>query len=139
MSRGSFVRIDGLEDVRRVIETVAPREAKALARAVVKEGAATVAADAKENVQGQGLVDTGKLLTGLRSQSERDQGSVMRASVRVRNAFYWRFLERGDGPDGIEHAFILKAREKMLQNLDGFILRSFTKQLVRRLEKALGR
>lgn len=139
MSGKTFVEIRGIDDVRRALDQVLPREGKALARAMVKDMAGVVALDAQENVTAQGLVDTGDLLGGIRSQQERDEGSTVKATIRARNAFYWRFLERGDGPDGIEHAFFLKAREKMLAQLDRFVVESFVIALAKRLKRVGGR
>ena len=50
-----------------------------------------------------------------------------------RNAFYWRFLEYGDGPDGVEHAFFLRAKEKVMNS--GAPFASFAKRLTARLRK----
>jgi hypothetical protein len=136
---GGFVEIRGLSDVRRVLNTVAPREAKALMRGTVKSIADEAVEDAKGYMLTSGLYDSGDLVSGTKARTERDEGLTMKATVRVSGAYYWRFLELGDGPDGIEHAMFLKARESTLQNLDRYIVEGFSTKLIDRIKRAMGR
>lgn len=129
------VEIRGIDDVRRVLREVMPREARILARQTTKDVAQTIADEAK----GLMPVDEGDMVAGTRSRTERDRDGQARASVRVRGAFYWRFLEYGDGPDGIEHAFFMRAKEKVMGNIDTIATRAFVKRLAARIAKVAGR
>jgi len=129
------VEIKGLSDVRRVLAEVMPREAKILTRKTTKDVAKAIVDAAKPLIP----VDQGDLRRGTKANQERDKGGVGMAAVRVKGAFYWRFLEYGDGPDGIEHAFFMRAREKVMRNIETVATRAFVKQLAARIGKNAGR
>lgn len=129
------VEIRGIDDVRRLLADLMPREAKMLTRQTTKDVADAIAQEAKEIMP----VDDGDMRRGTRTKQERDKDGVGRASVRVRKAFYWRFLEYGDGPDGIEHAFFLRSKEKVMRNIDTIATQKFVKRLAARLQKVAGR
>lgn len=129
------VEIRGIDDVRRLLADVMPKEARVLTRQTTKDVADAIADEAKRLVP----VDDGDLRAGIRAKQERDKDGEGRASVRVRWAFYWRFLEYGDGPDGIEHAFFLRSREKVMRNIDAIATKAFVKRLAARLARVAGR
>lgn len=129
------VEIRGIDDVRRVLREVMPKEARILSRQTVKDVADEIASEARSIMP----VDEGKMRAGTRARAERDKDGEARASVRVRNAFYWRFLEYGDGPDGIEHAFFLRSKEKVMRNIDTIATQKFVKRLAARIAKVAGR
>lgn len=129
------VEIRGIDDVRRVLRDVMPKEARILSRQTVKDIAQAMVDEAKPLMP----VDEGVLVKGTFSRQERVKDGIALASVRVRNAFYWRFLEYGDGPDGIEHAFFMRAREKVMQNIDSIATRAFVQRLAARIAKVAGR
>ncbi|HCZ00176.1 MAG: hypothetical protein A3D16_12150 [Rhodobacterales bacterium RIFCSPHIGHO2_02_FULL_62_130] len=131
------VEIRGIDDVRRLLRDVMPKEARILTRQTTKDVAAAIAQEARENMAGH--VDSGALRSGTRAVQERDKDGVGQAAVRVRRAFYWRFLEYGDGPDGIEHAFFLRAKEKVMADIDAIATRAFVQRLVARISKVAGR
>jgi len=129
------VEIRGIDDVRRVLRDVMPKEAKLLSRQTVKDVAEAIADEARTIMP----VDEGKMRAGTRSRAERDKDGEARASVRVKGAFYWRFLEYGDGPDGIEHAFFLRSKEKVMSKIDTIATQKFVKRLAARIAKVAGR
>jgi HK97 gp10 family phage protein len=129
------VEIRGIDDVRRVLRDVMPKEARILSRQTTKDVATAIADEAKVLMP----IDEGDMVAGTRALQERDKDGVGMASVRVRGAFYWRFLEYGDGPDGIEHAFFMRAREKVMQNIDSIATRAFVQRLAARIAKVAGR
>ena len=129
------VEIRGIDDVRRLLGDMMPREAKTLTRQTTKDVAQAIVDEAKQIMP----VDEGKMRRGTRTKQERNKDGEGRASVRVRGAFYWRFLEYGDGPDGIEHAFFLRAKEKVMRNIDSIATQAFVKRLAARLRRVAGR
>lgn len=129
------VEIRGIDDVRRLLTELMPREAKALTRQTTKDVAEAIV-DASTPLM---PVDSGDMRSGTRARQERDKDGEGRASVRVRGAFYWRFLEYGDGPDGIEHAFFMRGKEKVMSNIDAIATQKFVKRLAARLAKVAGR
>lgn len=129
------VEIRGIDDVRRVLRDVMPKEARLLSRQTTLDVARAIVDEAKPLMP----VDEGKMRAGTRARQERDRDGEARASVRVLRAFYWRFLEYGDGPDGIEHAFFLRAREKVMHKIDTIATRAFVQRLAARIARVAGR
>lgn len=126
------VKVEGIADVNRILETIAPREAKNLMRAVVYDMAKQLGDDA----EGFSPDDTGNLDRSIKPKRERGSRDRIEATVRVAGkAFYWRFLEYGDGPDGVEHAMFLKALQAMRPNVDQVYLEAFGRKLEARLAR----
>jgi len=129
------VEIRGIDDVRRLLGDLMPKEAKLLTRQTTKDVAEAIADEAKRIMP----VDEGEMRSGTRARQERDKDGTGRASVRVKGAFYWRFLEYGDGPDGIEHAMFARAKEKIMHKIDTVATRAFVQRLAARLRRVAGR
>lgn len=127
------MEIRGIADVNRTLRTIAPREARNLMRSTVNTMARGIGYQAKQYAP----VDDGDLKTSIRHKRERMPApNIVRSTVRVnKRAFYWRFLEYGDGPDGVEHAFFFRAMENFRQQIDRIYLRTFTTQLEKRLAR----
>lgn len=126
------VSITGISDINHVLLTIAPREAKNLMRAVVYDMASQLAADARVFSPD----DTGTLDRSTKPRRERGTKDTVEATVRVAGkAFYWRFLEYGDGPDKVEHAMFLKALQKMRPQADRVYLEAFVRKLEARLAR----
>lgn len=124
------VEIEGIADVNRVLDAIAPKEAKNLMRATVQDIARQLAKDAKKNAP----KDEGDLRKGIKPKRERGDRRTVKSTVRAA-PFYWRFLEYGSGPDGVEHAFIMKAVQAMRPNMDRVYLEAFVKKLEARLAR----
>lgn len=122
--------IVGIADVNRTLQQIAPREAKNLLRATVYDIASQLAKTGKANAP----ADDGDLKKGIKPKRERGTRTSVESTVRAA-PFYWRFLEYGQGPDGVEHAFFLKALQEMRPNLDQVYLKAFVKKLEARLAR----
>jgi hypothetical protein len=53
-------------------------------------------------------IDEGKIKRGTKAKRRRGSRDKVQSDVIVQGAFYWRFLEYGQGPDGVEYAMFLK-------------------------------
>ena len=124
------MQIAGIADVNKVLQEIGPREAKNLIRATAQDIASKLAKSAKENAP----KESGALQKGIKAKRERGDRETVHSSVRAR-PFYWRYLEYGQGPDGVEHAFFLKALQEMRPNMDQVYLASFVKKLEARLAR----
>lgn len=128
------MRIRGIEDVNRVLREIAPNEAKNLMRATTADLAKGIAKDARDNAP----VDQGDVRAGIKHKRARGDRNTVKAEV-VANAngksFHWRFREYGQGPDGREDAFFLRALMKAETELAQRYLETFTDKLVRRLAR----
>jgi hypothetical protein len=126
------VTIRGIEDVNRVLQEIAPREAKNLMRATVHEIAGQLGKDARELSPD----DTGLLDKSIKHKRARGTREKVQSDVVVdRKAFYWRFLEMGRGPDRVEHAFFLRSLQAIRPRLATAYVEVFTQKLLARLAR----
>ena len=125
------VTITGLADLNAVLNAVAPREAKNLLRATVLDIAKQLATEAKGSMP----EDSGDMIAGTKAKRDRGTRDSIEASVNVTGAYYWRFLEYGQGPDGLEYAFFLKALQAMRPDMERVYLEAFGRKLAARLAR----
>ena len=126
------VTIRGIADVNRVLQTIAPNEARNLMRATVFD----VAKDFAKEGADRAPKDQGVLAGAVKAKRERGTRNTIAATVRVApQAFYWRFLEYGQGPDGVEHAMFLQTLQALRPDLDRRYLEIFVKKLLARLAR----
>lgn len=126
------VRIRGIEDVNHVLTQIAPREGINLIRNTVFDISQQLAKSAK----GYSPDRTGLLDKVTKAKRSRGTKTTAVAEVIVgKRAFYWQFLEYGQGPDNVEHAMFLKALQAMRPDMDRVYLEAFTRKLVARLAR----
>ena len=123
--------VDGIADINKILKELPAREGKNLMRATVQDIAKQLADTAKKFTPHD---DSGDLEAGIKVKRERGDKSTVQSTVRSA-AFYWRFLEYGQGPDGVEHAFFLQALQEMRPKMDRIYLEAFTKKLIARIER----
>lgn len=124
------IDIQGVEDIAKVFREVAPREGINLARSTTQGIASELAKDARKNAP----VEDGELKKSIKAKRQRGTPDTVHSTVRA-GAFYWRFLEYGQGPDGEEHAFFLRALQKMRPRMDRVYMEVFVKKLTARLAR----
>lgn len=129
------VTVTGVEDVHRLLTEVSPREAKNLLRATVHGVAGTIRNDAKKEMP----EDDGDMKRGTKAKRERGTKTKIESTVRVAGAFYWRFLEYGQGNQGREYAFFGKAVEKARSKLEQVFVQQFGKKWEAALKRAAKR
>jgi len=127
------ITLRGVDDVNDLLGRIAPRQATNIMRATVHDMAGEVRKDAKANVP----VDEGDLRRAIKARREQVKHGKIASTVRVgRGSFYWRFLEYGDGPDGVEYAFFARAVEKLSRNMHKQFPLSFGKKWEAALRRA---
>lgn len=130
------VTIRGVDDINNLLEQIAPREAGNIMRATIHGVAGQIRDDAKAGMP----VDEGTMKKATKAKRERVRFGRISSTVRVaRNAFYWRFLEYGQGPDGVESAMFAKAVEKFRSRMDEVFLTQFGKKWEAALARAAKR
>lgn len=129
------VQITGIDAVNCALNEFAPKDARNLIRATVHDIASQLAKSAKEKAPS----DEGQLKAGIKAKRDKPTRNTVSSSVRVFRAFYWRFLEYGDGPDGVEHAYFLKALQEMRPNMDRVYMEAFAKKLAARIKREMKR
>lgn len=140
---GFNVTVKGIEDVNHILATIAPNEAANIMRAMV----AALAKDLAKSASARVPVVDGTLKKSIFHERQRTRvkgrrAGLLSAEVKVAtDAFYWRFLEYGQGPDNVEYAFFLQTLQALRPDLDRRYLEIFTAKLIARLKrkrKALG-
>lgn len=125
------VTIRGIDEVNDLLSNVSPRVGKNIMRATIHGMAGQIRDDAKQNMP----TDSGDMKKGTKAKRERGKPGLTVSTVRVAGAFYWRFLEYGQGPDNVEHAFFGRAVEKFRAEMT----RLFIEQFGKKWEAALAR
>jgi HK97 gp10 family phage protein len=131
------VKISGLDGVIAALTAVAPKEARNLARNTVQQVATDIAKDAADMAPR----DSGDLKRSIKARRRNADGKDYFESIVhvLPAAYYWRFLEYGQGPDGVEHAMFLKALNKYKADGQKRHLEAFAKVLERRINRAMKR
>lgn len=135
MSGGLTVR--GIADVNAILAQIAPREGTNLMRATVHDIALQLAKSAKDKSPDDPSTGAPDLKSSIKAKRTRGNRERVGSDVIVGSAaYYWRFLEYGDGPDNVEHAMFLKALQEMRPDVDRVYLEAFAKKLIARLKRA---
>lgn len=146
------VEVRGIADINAILRQIAPREAQNLMRATVYDIAKTGAERMIENTPDDPATGVGDLKSNIKPKRDmqaiqsRGRTKGIRVKVRtqaaaavmitnIRRNFFWRFLELGDGPDGVEYAMALKALQSMRPEIDRLYLDAFVKKLLARLKR----
>lgn len=80
--------------------------------------------------------DGGTLLKAIKTKRERAKGDLVSSTVIVSKiAFYWRFLEYGLGPGGVEYAMFHKALADFEANREQIIIDEFWKKLIAKMAR----
>jgi HK97 gp10 family phage protein len=125
------VQVYGLDEVLRMLEQELPRAAKKMSADLTMDVAKAIADDAKARAP----VRSGRMQSAIKARRSADDEDMAEVYVKrgKGGAFHWRFLEYGQGPDGAEHAFFLKARESVLG--DGRFTEKFRRKLTAMLKR----
>lgn len=130
------VTIRGVDDVNDMLTQIAPKQAYNIMRATIHGVAGGISKDAK----GDAPEDEGDLKQAIKPKRERGRRGYLLSTVRVNPiAFYWRFLEYGQGPDGEEHAFFMRAVEKFRRDMHRIFIEQFGKKWEAALRRAAKR
>lgn len=128
--------IKGIDDVNEILSQIAPRQAKNIMRATVHG----VAGEIRDDAKGHMSEDTGVMRKSTKAKRERGTPTTLVSTVRVTlAAFYWRFREYGQGPDGVEDAMFMKAVAMFRANMDRIFLNQFGKKFEAALKRARNR
>lgn len=131
------VTIEGLKDVERVLQTVAPNRAKNLVRATVHAVAGEIAKGAKAQVPR----GTGALRRGIKTKRRRMVNGMARSDVIIQqkadenSIFYWRFVEYGTVAHP-EQPFIRPNFQRVEEQIDLLFVNLFGKKLEAAVKRA---
>jgi HK97 gp10 family phage protein len=123
--------IAGTDEIKKVLNEIAPNHARNLMRSTIHGIASTIAKDAKQNAP----KDSGLLKKNIKAQRKKSPPDAPVSEVLVKNAFYWRFVEYGTRAGRREHPFIRPAKDRAMSNLNAIITEQFGKKLEALLKK----
>ena len=127
-------KIDGIDDLARILDKAGPRHSRNLMRATIHGVAGEITKQAKKNAP----KDSGKLKKAIKTKRRKSPPTKPVSEVRVEHggdakhdAFYWRFVEYGTrGKTGHpEHPFIRPAAENIRANFESILKEQFGKKL----------
>lgn len=136
MSRLNGVQIVGDKEVMAILDSIAPKEARNLARSTVHGIAGRVAKLAKQRV----AVDKGTLRKSIYTKRDKSPPDRPTSTVRFKpNAFYWRFVEYGTekGNNLQARPFLRPAKQEVVGNLNQILREEFQKKLTARINRLL--
>jgi HK97 gp10 family phage protein len=143
----SEVAVFGLEEIKKVLNELAPKHAANLSRAMVHSMASETAKEAKKRVPS----DTGNLKRAIKAKRRRGKPGQPVSDVIVEtgktaknDGWYWRFVEFGTGgpvPQP-EKPFLRPAKDLIQSNIPKIAEEQFIKKLsaaVKREQKKLSK
>lgn len=124
-------QITGVDDVNRILQQVAPREAKNIMRATVHGMAGEIRKDIRKNAR----KDTRNLAKSVKSKRRRGGPGYVQSDVLIeRRAFYWRYFEYGTMKQA-EEPFVMPA----IEAFRGVMMKSFLTSFAKKFEAAMKR
>ena len=134
------MEVKGVDDIKHILSTIAPKRAQNLIRATVRGIAAEIVVGIKQKLKPRS--DTGNLIRSVKVKAIR--GDKFTPSFKVvfssgkdakYDGFYWRFLEHGtkNSPNALN--FVRSSRVEVESELD----RIMSEQFVKKLESAIKR
>jgi hypothetical protein len=127
------MEVTGVEDINRILSDIAPRQALNIMRSTVHG----VAGEIRDDAKGYMSVDSGDMKKATKAKRERVRFGEVSSTVRVaKKAFYWRFREYGQGPDGEADAMFMKSVANFRAVMDQYFVRQFGKKFEAALARA---
>jgi HK97 gp10 family phage protein len=130
------VSVVGDREVMDILTSIAPREARNLARATVHGIASRITRGAKSRVK----VDSGTLKKSIYTKRDKSPPDRPVSTVRFKDAgFYWRFVEYGTSRRNSLDArpFLKPAKQETMANINTILREEFQAKLTARLNKLL--
>lgn len=135
------MQISGIDDVKKILEEMAPKKALNLITATTRGIATEVKKEAKQTAKSSFDKRSGVLLKSINVKKRRSDKYKPTFNVTFEssknNGFYWLFLEHGT-KDGIRAThFMRKARLNVEVSLDMIITQQFTKKFESSIKREL--
>lgn len=139
MAVSSGIKIEGMEDLKKVLDQMAPKASRNLMRSTIHAIAGQIAKEAK----GQAPKDSGTLKKAIKAKRRRPKtpdkpfSDVMieHGGQATNDAFYWRFVEYGT-QNAPAHPFMQPAIDLMRPQVPAIMREQFGKKLEAMLKRA---
>lgn len=136
MSQLKGLEVVGDKEVMAILDSIAPKEARNLARSTIHGIASRITKGAKQRVS----VDKGTLRKGIYTKRDKSPPDRPVSTVRFKpHAFYWRFVEYGTekGNNLQAKPFLRPAKQEVMGNLNQILREEFQKKLTARINRVL--
>lgn len=137
-----YIRIDGIEELKLTLNSIAPKHARNLMRATIHGVASDIAKRVKQNAP---TGASGLLKKNVKAKRKKSPPDKPFSEVHIEKAYYWRFVEYGTGGGKGSHInknymgnakpFIRPVIDAMRPDMDRIMQEQFGKKL----EKMLAR
>lgn len=135
MARNSYIVIDDAE-VKRMLDSVAPKQARNILRAAVQAAASRIAKQAKAAAP---RGPTGALKKSIKAERKKSHPDKPVSVVKVApSAFYWKFVEFGTNKMS-DRPFIRPAYDNYRANYQSIFREEFGKKFEASLARAAKR
>lgn len=131
------IQLSGFDEFARMTKTLAPRQARNLARSTTQAVASQIAKKMKQMAP----KDEGTLRKAIKAKRRRMRGDIAISDVRIEHgarakndAWYWHFLEFGTVKRA-PNPFIRPALDAIQPEIPSIYSREFHKRLQKALEK----
>lgn len=136
MSQLKGIEVVGDKEVMAILESIAPKEARNLARSTIHGIAGRITKLAKQRIP----VDSGALKKGIYTKRDKSPPDRPVSTVRFRpHTYYWRFVEYGTerGNNIQSKPFLRPAKQEVMGNMNQILREEFQKKLTARINKIL--
>ena len=134
MRKNNGFTVSGIDDVNKILGTIAPKHAKNLARASVHAVASEIAKEAKKRAP----KDSGVLKKSIKAQRRKSPAFQPRSDVIVKGgrggAWYWRFIEFGT-LNKSETPFFMPVYNEYKEKANRIFTEKFIDKLIKKLER----
>jgi HK97 gp10 family phage protein len=134
----TYMKVTGIEEVKKMFGDVSPRVARNLVRQTVQKIASNIAKDAKENAP----VDSGNLKSAIKAARTKSHPDRPISVVKVTegrkakgDAFYWHFVEYGT-KFSLAKPFIAPAKKRAEASMSETFRAEFGKKFEKHLARA---
>lgn len=135
MPKGSRITVKGIDDINKILTTIAPNHAKNLSRSAVHAVASDIAKDAKKRAP----KDSGNLRKSIKAKRRKSPPFSPRSEVFVQGgkggAWYWKFVEFGTLKKS-QRPFFLPVYNSFKTNIQRIYTQKFVDKLLKKIESA---
>ena len=132
------INIEGMEELKKMLEDIAPRAAQNIGRSAVQSIASAIAKEVKSSIPHSVTGTLKRSVKAVRKKSYPNRPkSVVRFNAQKKDvkedAYYWKWIEYGKraGKSGEQKPthFVAKIKEKYLRNMPTLMREAYGKKL----------
>ncbi len=141
MSRFNGIKVQGLKETQNILEKIAPKHARSIARSTNLAVAGELKKQTKKNIKTRGIEKSGNLRNSIKSRRLKSPPDKPVAAVFAdsgksakNDGYYWRFIEHGTRISSAV-PFLAPATEFIRSNLESIYREKFLKKLLEKVKR----